>query len=198
MTRIRMMETITGGRYDGRTWPCMGDAFHVPEWEAAELVTAKHAIYDDDPALIAPPAQPPQVPLVPGPGLRVVNEVREPEDSPEPPVTEGLPGQPGQLEPSVTEGQPGQPDDNGSSADGDDDSDGDDGSDAGTVAGDDGSDAGTVAGDAAGYDDPGPARPAVNHPKGAWVDYAVAQGADRATAEGKTKADLMSEFGSRL
>lgn len=189
MTRIRMMETITGGRYDGRTWPSMGDAFHVPEWEAAELVTAKHAVYDEDPALIAPPALPAQDLPAPAPSVQ---------DQPAPAAGEDWPPAQAAPEPPVTEGMPGQPDDNGDSADGDDDSDGSDGSDgsdAGTVAGDE---AGTLAGDAAGYDDPGPARPAVNHPKGAWVDYAVAQGADRATAEGKTKADLMSEFGSRL
>jgi hypothetical protein len=35
-------------------------------------------------------------------------------------------------------------------------------------------------------------RPIVNSPKAAWVDYAVALGADRAGAEGSTKTDLIA------
>jgi hypothetical protein len=37
-----------------------------------------------------------------------------------------------------------------------------------------------------------PAKPIVNSPKAVWVDYAVGLGADRAGAEGSTKADLIN------
>jgi hypothetical protein len=40
-----------------------------------------------------------------------------------------------------------------------------------------------------------PSRPARNDPKHAWVDYAVSQGADRAEAEGSSKADLVDAYG---
>lgn len=35
-------------------------------------------------------------------------------------------------------------------------------------------------------------RPAVRAPKAAWVDFAVAQGMDRADAEASSKADLIA------
>lgn len=43
-----------------------------------------------------------------------------------------------------------------------------------------------------------PAAPVPSAPKQAWIDYAVAQGADPATAAAMTKADLMSRYGGRL
>jgi len=39
------------------------------------------------------------------------------------------------------------------------------------------------------------ARPIVNSPKAAWVEYAVTQGADRETAEAMKKADLITAYG---
>lgn len=39
-------------------------------------------------------------------------------------------------------------------------------------------------------------RPAVNDRKAAWVDYAVAQGADRDDAEALTKDDLVDQYGA--
>lgn len=39
------------------------------------------------------------------------------------------------------------------------------------------------------------ARPAQSAPKAAWVDYAVARGEDRATAEEANKADLIDKYG---
>lgn len=42
---------------------------------------------------------------------------------------------------------------------------------------------------------PAAARPAKSAAKGAWVDWAVAQGADRAEAEKATKDDLIAAFG---
>ena len=41
-----------------------------------------------------------------------------------------------------------------------------------------------------------PARPAQADNKAAWVDWAVAQGADREDAETSTKADLIELYGS--
>lgn len=37
--------------------------------------------------------------------------------------------------------------------------------------------------------------PAQSAPKGEWVDYAVAQGADRDEADDMTKADLVEQYG---
>lgn len=39
--------------------------------------------------------------------------------------------------------------------------------------------------------------PAPYASKGAWVDYAVSQGADRSDAESKSKSDLVAEYGSK-
>lgn len=41
-----------------------------------------------------------------------------------------------------------------------------------------------------------PAEPAKSASKAAWVDFAVAQGADRDAAEAKTRGDLVDEFGT--
>ena len=41
-------------------------------------------------------------------------------------------------------------------------------------------------------------QPAPGDPKQAWVDYAVSQGAPRAEAEDRTKAQLQAAFGGRL
>jgi hypothetical protein len=41
----------------------------------------------------------------------------------------------------------------------------------------------------------GPSRPAKSAAKGAWVEWAVAQGADRAEAEKATKDDLIAAYG---
>jgi hypothetical protein len=46
--------------------------------------------------------------------------------------------------------------------------------------------------------DGGPKRPAQADPKAAWVDYAVASGADRGRAEEATKDELMSTKPDRL
>ncbi len=46
--------------------------------------------------------------------------------------------------------------------------------------------------------DDGPKRPAQADPKAAWVDYAVANGADRAAAEQATKDDLVSTKPDKL
>jgi hypothetical protein len=40
-------------------------------------------------------------------------------------------------------------------------------------------------------------KPAVNEPKAAWVEHAVAQGTDRAEAEGMSKEQLVGRFGKR-
>lgn len=48
--------------------------------------------------------------------------------------------------------------------------------------------------DAAGDGGDGP--PSSSASKGDWVEYAVASGADRADAEGSTKADLQDRYGS--
>lgn len=40
-----------------------------------------------------------------------------------------------------------------------------------------------------------PSRPAKNAAKGAWVDWAVVQGADRAEAEKASKDDLIEKYG---
>lgn len=40
------------------------------------------------------------------------------------------------------------------------------------------------------------AAPKQSDNKAAWVDYAVAQGADRDEAEGKTKAELVDQYGA--
>ncbi|MCB0969383.1 MAG: hypothetical protein KDB37_21315 [Ilumatobacter sp.] len=42
----------------------------------------------------------------------------------------------------------------------------------------------------------GPAEPAKSASKAAWVDFAVAQGADRDAAEAKTRDGLVDEFGT--
>lgn len=41
-----------------------------------------------------------------------------------------------------------------------------------------------------------PSRPAKGAAKGAWVDWAVAQGAERAEAEKATKDDLIRDYGA--
>lgn len=43
-----------------------------------------------------------------------------------------------------------------------------------------------------------PAVPAPSEPKQAWIDYAVACGAEQDKAAAMTKADLMSRYGGRL
>jgi hypothetical protein len=43
---------------------------------------------------------------------------------------------------------------------------------------------------------PVPAVPAVNDPKGAWVDHAVAQGASKDAAEAMSKSALIRQYGS--
>ena len=40
------------------------------------------------------------------------------------------------------------------------------------------------------------AQPLVRDPKQAWVDHAVEQGADKETAAGMTKADLIEKYGN--
>ena len=40
------------------------------------------------------------------------------------------------------------------------------------------------------------AQPIVRDPKQAWVDHAVEQGADKETAAGMTKADLIEKYGN--
>lgn len=183
MARIRMMETITGGRYDGRVWPPLGGALHVPEWEAGELVAAGHAVYEEDPALAAP--------AVPddGGGLPPVPPVPRaaPDAAPAAPSAVAraeLPGGGSREAAAVAMAELPGGDPQEAAAGGD--SAGEDGSASADGDEDDGD------------EDDGIPRPAVNHPKSAWVEYAVARGADRAGVEGKTKADLMSEFGPRL
>ncbi len=41
-----------------------------------------------------------------------------------------------------------------------------------------------------------PAEPAKSASKAAWVEFAVAQGADRTAADAKTRDDLVDEFGT--
>lgn len=155
MTRIRMMETITGGRYDGRPWPAIHETIHVPEWEAMELVRARHAVYEEDPVLAEP--------------------------APEaPPAQEDFGGE---ASASDSGGEVSGSDSGGAT------------STAEVTVTDDGSGAEPGSEVPEGGD---VARPAVNQPKAAWVAWAVAQGADPVAAEAMTKADLMSEYGSRL
>jgi hypothetical protein len=45
---------------------------------------------------------------------------------------------------------------------------------------------------------PEAAAPGPSAPKQAWIDFAIGQGADPATAGAMTKADLMSRYGGRL
>lgn len=51
MTVVRMLQHMTGGRYDGRQWPGYGALFDVPEWEAEELLTAHIAESPENPEL---------------------------------------------------------------------------------------------------------------------------------------------------
>lgn len=57
---IRLRETLSGGRCDGRPWPPGGELIDVPDWEAEHAVNAGWAYYDDPPA-------PPEPEVVPGP-----------------------------------------------------------------------------------------------------------------------------------
>ncbi|MGI5418659.1 hypothetical protein [Actinomadura luteofluorescens] len=49
--------------------------------------------------------------------------------------------------------------------------------------------------DPAPAEQPEPSRPAKSAAKGAWVEWAVSQGADRAEAEKATKDDLIAAYG---
>ena len=42
--KIRMIEQRSGGRYDGRTWPPVGEDFDVPDEEGAGLCAQGSAI----------------------------------------------------------------------------------------------------------------------------------------------------------
>ena len=46
---IRMRETLSGGRADGRPWPPAGEAIDVPDWEYDHAVAAGWAYHDDGP-----------------------------------------------------------------------------------------------------------------------------------------------------
>lgn len=54
-----------------------------------------------------------------------------------------------------------------------------------------------AAADKAAADKATPEPPATNAPKADWVDYAVAQGEDRAKAEGMSKEQLTGKYGKR-
>ena len=51
MTVVRMLQHMTTGRYDGRTWPGYKELFDVPAWEAEKLIRANIAESADAPDL---------------------------------------------------------------------------------------------------------------------------------------------------
>ena len=51
MVRVRMLQQMSGSRYDGRTWPGWGEEFDMPDWEAESAVTGGLV------ELVAPPAE---------------------------------------------------------------------------------------------------------------------------------------------
>lgn len=60
MTKIHVIQQMSGSRYDGQAWPAKvgpgNGTMDVPEWEAAELVAAGIAEIPGDPG---PPPPPP-------------------------------------------------------------------------------------------------------------------------------------------
>lgn len=60
MRWIRLRETLSGGRIDGRPWPVAGGIIDVPDWEAEHAVNAGWAYYDE-------PEPAPEPEPVPGP-----------------------------------------------------------------------------------------------------------------------------------
>jgi len=63
---IRLRETLSGGRADGRPWPVAGEVVDVPDWEYDHCIAAGWAEHADPPA-------PPKA-----------ARAREPEEAPEP------------------------------------------------------------------------------------------------------------------
>ena len=59
---IRLRETLSGGRCDGRPWPPGGEMIDVPDWEAEHAVNAGWAYYEDP-----PPEPEPEVVVVKAP-----------------------------------------------------------------------------------------------------------------------------------
>jgi hypothetical protein len=49
MTKIRVLQQMSGSRYDGQAWPETNGKLNVPEWEAADLVAAGLAERVDEP-----------------------------------------------------------------------------------------------------------------------------------------------------
>ncbi len=62
---IQMIYQMSGGRYDGRSWPVTGVNFEVPDEEGGGLVGAGAAIYVGE----SVPAAPPAVPVAPAPAV---------------------------------------------------------------------------------------------------------------------------------
>ena len=47
---IRLRETLSGGRADGRPWPVAGEVVDVPDWEYDHCIAAGWAEHADPPA----------------------------------------------------------------------------------------------------------------------------------------------------
>jgi hypothetical protein len=69
---VVMTLSMSGGRYDGRTWPPRGVPFQVPDWEGRDLVKVQQAVEIDTPAW-AVSSPPPPAPA-PEPEPTVVSE----------------------------------------------------------------------------------------------------------------------------
>ena len=71
---IRLRETLSGGRADGRPWPVAGEVVDVPDWEYDHCIAAGWAEHADPPAL-------PKAAKAPEPEKY---KATEPEKAPEP------------------------------------------------------------------------------------------------------------------
>ncbi len=108
---IRLKETLSGGRADGRPWPVAGDAIDVPDWEYDHCIAAGWAVHADPPEPEPAPEPEPEpvqaevleineaghptgnlVQAVPARAEAVADEPGQPADEPGQPADE--PGQP--------------------------------------------------------------------------------------------------------
>jgi hypothetical protein len=176
---MRMRESLSGGRYDGRPWPPAGEKIDVPDWEYERSLAAGWAVHADPDPEPAPP-EPVKAPE-PEP-VRVYASAHKPEPEekykpePEPARVQARAPEPVRVPAEVSretapeEDAPRWQDEFG-------------GSDP----------------PGAPAPEPEPAEPPrPSDPKQDWIDYAADQGLDREKAAAMSKADLMSRYGGRL
>ena len=183
MTKVRMIQYISGGRHDGRNWPDPMNSdgiIDVPDWEARDLIIGGNAYpveerertaaqqADTASAEAALAAEHAEV------ASREAAAAAETARAPDGGGAGSEPGEP--LADTGTEPTVAAPED------------------ASAAPAPPAPDPAGVAPAMAGT----PAAPAPSAPKQAWIDFAVAQGADVNAVSAMTKADLMSRYGGRL